>query len=39
MGLKFLLYGDAGKKTCGGHPGSMGNETKDAQLLSSLGVN
>ncbi|KAK3676807.1 hypothetical protein LTR78_003011 [Recurvomyces mirabilis] len=38
MGLKFGLYGDAGKQTCGGHPGSMGYETKDAQLLSSWGV-
>jgi alpha-galactosidase len=38
MGLKFGLYGDAGQKTCAGHPGSMGHETQDAQLLSSWGV-
>ncbi|KAK5108217.1 hypothetical protein LTR62_008673 [Meristemomyces frigidus] len=38
MGLKFGLYGDAGEKTCAGHPGSGGHETQDAKLLSSWGV-
>eukprot|EP00976_Prorocentrum_cordatum_P075908 1182085-Prorocentrum_minimum.AAC.3 len=31
LGLKFGLYGDAGLNTCGGRPGSLGYETKDAE--------
>ncbi|KAH8799460.1 alpha-galactosidase [Xylogone sp. PMI_703] len=38
MGLKFGLYGDAGTKTCAGHPGSQGHEQQDADLLGSWGV-
>ncbi|KAA6318801.1 Alpha-galactosidase A, partial [termite gut metagenome] len=29
-GLKIGIYSDAGRKTCGGHPGSFGHEYQDA---------
>ncbi|MDR0230608.1 MAG: glycoside hydrolase family 27 protein [Dysgonamonadaceae bacterium] len=29
-GLKFGIYSDAGRKTCGGRPGSFGHEYQDA---------
>lgn len=38
MGLKFGLYGDAGRETCGGYPGSQGHETQDADTIASWGV-
>ena len=37
-GLKFGLYSDAGYKTCGGHPGSLGHEYQDARKYASWGV-
>ena len=38
-GLKFGLYSDAGKTTCGSHqPGSLGYETKDANTYAQWGV-
>jgi len=37
-GLKFGIYGDAGRKTCAGYPGSWGYEEQDARLLASWGV-
>jgi alpha-galactosidase len=30
-GLKFGLYSDAGYRTCGGKPGSLGFEEADAE--------
>ncbi|GAA0328606.1 hypothetical protein GCM10009087_43510 [Sphingomonas oligophenolica] len=37
-GLKFGIYSDAGKKTCGGHPGSQGHEYQDALTYARWGV-
>ena len=37
-GLKFGIYSDAGLKTCGGRPGSMGHEFQDAATYASWGV-
>jgi alpha-galactosidase len=38
LGLKLGIYGDAGTKTCAGYPGSLGNETLDAQTWADWGV-
>jgi alpha-galactosidase len=38
MGLKFGLYGCAGKMTCAGYPGSEGHEVSDIAQLSAWGV-
>lgn len=35
-GLKFGLYNCAGNKTCGGYPGSRGNEYQDARIYASF---
>lgn len=37
-GLKFGIYSDAGRKTCGGRPGSQGHEYQDAQTYAGWGV-
>ena len=37
-GLKFGIYNCAGNKTCGGYPGSAGNEYRDAKLYASWDV-
>jgi len=37
-GLKFGIYSDAGQKTCGGRPGSMGHEYQDAKQYAAWGV-
>jgi alpha-galactosidase len=37
-GLKLGIYGDAGTKTCGGYPGSLGKEKLDAQTWADWGV-
>jgi alpha-galactosidase len=37
-GLKLGLYEDAGLRTCGGLPGSLGHEQQDARLFASWGV-
>ena len=37
-GLKFGIYSDAGKKTCGGKPGGLGHEYQDAISYASWGV-
>jgi alpha-galactosidase len=37
-GLKFGVYSDAGYKTCGGRPASLGHETKDANTYASWTV-
>ena len=37
-GLKFGIYSDAGEKTCGGRPGSMGHEFQDAKQYAAWGV-
>jgi alpha-galactosidase len=37
-GLKFGIYSDAGEKTCGGEPGSLGFEEIDARTFASWGV-
>ncbi|WP_266172062.1 glycoside hydrolase family 27 protein [Dyella subtropica] len=37
-GLKFGIYSDAGKLTCGKHPGSLGHEFQDARTYASWGV-
>ncbi|MEU4241856.1 glycoside hydrolase family 27 protein [Actinoplanes sp. NPDC026619] len=37
-GLKLGVYQDAGLKTCGGLPGSLGHERADATMLASWGV-
>jgi alpha-galactosidase len=37
-GLKLGIYADAGVKTCGGLPGSLGHERQDAALFASWGV-
>ena len=36
--LKFGIYSSAGTKTCGGFPGSLGYEMKDAMNYSQWGV-
>ena len=37
-GLKFGLYSDAGRLTCGGRPGSQGHEYQDARTYAAWGV-
>ncbi|GAA2615663.1 glycoside hydrolase family 27 protein [Paractinoplanes durhamensis] len=37
-GLKLGIYSDAGLKTCGGFPGSLGHETADAAKFAAWGV-
>jgi alpha-galactosidase len=37
-GLKFGIYSDAGRKTCGGKPGSQGHEYQDALTYARWGV-
>ncbi|KAL4450177.1 hypothetical protein ABPG77_010846 [Micractinium sp. CCAP 211/92] len=37
-GLRFGIYGDAGRRTCAGYPGSRGYEEVDAQTWASWGV-
>ncbi|MDW5264766.1 MULTISPECIES: glycoside hydrolase family 27 protein [Acidobacteriaceae] len=37
-GLKFGIYTDAGMKTCGGRPGSLGHEYQDARQYAEWGV-
>ncbi len=37
-GLKFGIYSDAGSKTCGGLPGSLGHEYQDAITYAKWGV-
>lgn len=37
-GLRFGIYGDAGKRTCAGYPGSRGHEGTDARTWASWGV-
>ena len=37
-GLKFGIYSDAGRKTCGGRPGSQGFEYQDAITYARWGV-
>ena len=37
-GLKFGIYSDAGKKTCGGRPGSRGYEFQDARQYAAWEV-
>ena len=37
-GLKFGIYSDAGKLTCGGRPGSRGYEYQDARQYAAWGV-
>jgi len=37
-GLKFGIYSDAGKLTCGGRPGSQGHEYQDAIAYARWGV-
>jgi len=38
LGLKFGMYSDAGRYTCGGYEGSLGHEEVDAQTFASWGV-
>jgi len=38
LGLKFGIYSDAGRTTCGGRPGSQGHEYQDALTYASWGV-
>lgn len=38
MQLKFGMYSDAGKYTCGGYAGSLGHETVDAQTFANWGI-
>jgi alpha-galactosidase len=38
LGMKFGLYSDAGRKTCGGRPGSRGYEFQDARTYARWGV-
>ncbi|CCM02216.1 uncharacterized protein FIBRA_04296 [Fibroporia radiculosa] len=38
MGLKFGIYSSAGMYTCGGHFGSLGYETIDAQTYAEWGA-
>jgi alpha-galactosidase len=37
-GLRFGLYSDAGRRTCGGRPGSQGHEYQDALTYARWGV-
>ena len=37
-GLKLGIYTDAGTKTCGGRPGSMGHEFQDARQYANWGI-
>ena len=37
-GLKFGIYSDAGRQTCGGRPGSQGHEFQDAKTYAAWGV-
>jgi alpha-galactosidase len=37
-GLKLGIYADAGLRTCGGLPGSLGHEHDDATLFAAWGV-
>lgn len=37
-GLRFGIYSDAGKETCGGRPGSLGHEYQDAITYAKWGV-
>ncbi len=37
-GLKFGIYSDAGYRTCGGFPGSLGHEYQDARQYAAWGV-
>ncbi len=37
-GLKFGIYSDAGRRTCGGRPGSLGHEYQDALTYAKWGV-
>jgi len=37
-GLKFGIYSDAGRLTCGGRPGSQGHEFQDAKTYADWGV-
>jgi alpha-galactosidase len=37
-GFKFGIYGCAGRKTCGGYPGSWGHEYQDALKFAEWGV-
>ena len=38
MGLKMGIYSDAGNKTCGGYPASLGHEETDAQTFAEWGI-
>jgi alpha-galactosidase len=38
MGLKIGIYSDAGKTTCGGHPGSLYFEDIDAATWAEWGI-
>src|SRR5437763_3623012 len=38
LGLKFGIYSDAGRTTCGGRPGSQGHEYQDALTYAAWGV-
>ncbi|MEN6618836.1 MAG: glycoside hydrolase family 27 protein [Rikenellaceae bacterium] len=37
-GLKLGIYSDAGTKTCGGYPGSLGHEYQDAITYAKWGI-
>ncbi|GAA3817049.1 ricin-type beta-trefoil lectin domain protein [Sphaerisporangium flaviroseum] len=37
-GLKIGIYSSAGLTTCAGYPASLGNETRDANLWASWGI-
>ena len=37
-GLKLGIYSDAGRKTCGGRPGSQGYEFQDARTYARWGI-
>ena len=37
-GLKLGIYSDAGRKTCGGRPGSFGHEYQDALQYAKWGI-
>lgn len=38
LGLKFGMYSDAGRYTCGSYEGSLGHEQVDAQTFANWGV-
>ncbi|MGO4780732.1 glycoside hydrolase family 27 protein, partial [Lysobacter sp. 2RAB21] len=38
MGLKFGIYSDAGRMTCGRRPGSQGYEFQDARTYAEWGA-